>query len=59
MANNTLLEEFVNQNPGNLQYRLTDTFDQMLMENEETAIERIRSELEAIIEEHINALDQN
>jgi hypothetical protein len=59
MAKNTLLEEFVNQNPDNLKRRLTDLFDQMLTENEEVAVESVRAELQVIIEEQINALDQN
>ena len=59
MADNKLLEEFADQNSGNLQRRLTDFFDIVLNIPDEEAVLKLRQELDVILLERINASGQD
>jgi hypothetical protein len=61
MANNPLLEEFATAHPGNLQRRLTDAFDGLvpLTQDDEAAVVQLKTELDAVLQERINALGQD
>jgi len=59
MAKNSLLEEFAKYNTGDLQRRLTNRFDKSLNQPDDTAIHRIKEELETILQEKINALSED
>ena len=56
---NSLLEEFATSNTGDLQRRLTDIFDNYLNQPDDTAIHRIKEELETILQERIDALSKD
>ncbi len=59
MANNPLLEGFEDANPGELQQRLTETFDRLLDETDDVAVEGVKAELERVLREKIDALSQD
>lgn len=59
MPTNGMLNEFANANTDELARRMTELFDSSLDETDESATESLKSELEKIIEERINALDEN
>ena len=59
MAQNSLLEEFASSNQGNIYRRLTDRFDKHLSKTDEDATSRLKTELEVILQERIDALSQN
>lgn len=59
MAENQLLCEFASSNPGDLQHRLTEVFDSLIQESEDEVVTKLKTELERILEERINALSQD
>jgi len=59
MPNNELIDEFVRSNTNELACRMTELFDSLLNETDELATESIKSELHTILEERIDALDEN
>lgn len=54
-----MLSEFLNDNRDELTQRLTELFDSILNNTDESAAETLKSELENILEERINALNEN
>jgi len=59
MPTNELLNEFIIINTDSLARRMTDLFDSILDETDESATESLKSELQRILEESIHALDEN
>jgi hypothetical protein len=59
MANNPLLEEFATAHAGNLQRRLADAFDGLLTQTDEAAAVQLKTELDDVLQERINALGQD
>jgi len=59
MPANEMLNEFANANNDELAVRMTELFDVALDGPDESAIETLKSELETILQEKINALDEN
>lgn len=59
MPTNKLLSEFSTLNGDDLARRITDLFDSLLEETDETSAESLKEELERILQERIDALDQN
>jgi hypothetical protein len=59
MPDNDILSEFLNENRDELAQRLTELFDSILNNTDESAAETLKSELENILEERINALNEN
>lgn len=58
MAQNSLLAEFVNEHPGELQRRLTEAFDAKLTEDEDSAIESLLTELVEILQQRVAMVEQ-
>jgi hypothetical protein len=56
MPNNPLLAEFVQAAPSDLQSRVTDAFDALLDEEEQSQISGLKEALIQVLEERINAL---
>lgn len=59
MPTNQLLNEFSESNRDDLSQRITDLFDNSLEEADEAAAALLKEELERVLQERINALDQN
>lgn len=59
MANNQLLEGFAAANSGDLQRRLTDSFDTVLAGDDEAAATHLKAEMDRILQERIDALGQD
>jgi phenylpyruvate tautomerase PptA (4-oxalocrotonate tautomerase family) len=59
MPRNELINEFSHSNEDQLAQRITDLFDTRLDETDESVAILLREELERILQERIDALDQN
>jgi hypothetical protein len=59
MFSNSLLDEFVSKNPGELQRRLTLAFSDHLDASDDEAVEGLREVLDAIMEERTDALNKD
>jgi len=57
MAANHILEEFAVSNTHELARRITDKFDEVLNQSDDTGAETLKDELELILQEKIDALD--
>jgi hypothetical protein len=57
MANNSLLRDFLDLHVGELAESITNKFDDIIENDDATAIEAIKDKLNEILEEKINAID--
>ncbi|MEX1277042.1 MAG: hypothetical protein WEE20_13980 [Bacteroidota bacterium] len=59
MPANQLLNEFAQLNPDELSLRMTELFDSLLRETDESATESIKTDLERFLQERIDALEKD
>ena len=59
MALNPILEEFAASRAHELARRITDKFDEVLNQTDETGTETLKAELESVLEERIDALNRD